>query len=57
MAEEVKETPKEEVAKELEEDAKKDTGAKIKDVPTFLTEDTTLNVLPASVGPCPGLRP
>lgn len=36
--------------KELEEDAKKDTGAKIKDTVTFLTPDTTMNVLQSTVG-------
>jgi len=36
--------------KELEEDAKKDSGTKIKDKVTFLTPDTTMNVLPSSVG-------
>mmetsp|Transcript_103489 Transcript_103489/g.194714 ORF Transcript_103489/g.194714 Transcript_103489/m.194714 type:complete len:922 (-) Transcript_103489:155-2920(-) len=36
--------------KELEEDAKKDTGPKIKDDVSFLVPDTTLNVMQSSVG-------
>lgn len=43
--EETKEPPK-----ELEEDAKKDKGDKIKSAVTFLTPDTTMNVLPSTVG-------
>jgi hypothetical protein len=37
-------------AKELEEDAKKDTSPKIKDTVAFLVPDTTINVLPSSAG-------
>merc|ERR1711874_483395 len=39
-----------EEAKEPEKNAKKDTSAKIKEKVTFLTPDTTLNVLPSTVG-------
>jgi|Transcript_41718 hypothetical protein len=35
---------------ELEQDAKKDKSEKIKDIVTFLTPDTTMNVMPSTVG-------
>mmetsp|Transcript_28432 Transcript_28432/g.52165 ORF Transcript_28432/g.52165 Transcript_28432/m.52165 type:complete len:499 (-) Transcript_28432:70-1566(-) len=43
-------TKEPEPVKELEEDAKKDTRPAIKESVTFLTPDTTLNVLPSTVG-------
>jgi len=41
---------KKEPPKELEEDAKKDKNPKIKEMVTFLTPDTTMNVMPSTVG-------
>jgi len=41
---------KPEKQEELEQDAKKDRDPKITQKPTFLTHDTTLNVLPSTVG-------
>merc|ERR1740138_105806 len=44
------ESKKNEPAAELEQDAKKDPNPRVKDTVTFLTPDTTMNVLPSSVG-------
>jgi hypothetical protein len=41
---------KNEPPKELEEDATRDSSSKIKEAVTFLTPDTTINVLPSTVG-------